>query len=781
MKRAIIIALIVLVLLALAGPFLPLGFLRPGIAGALARALGRQVEIDGVSLTFFPAPALALSGVTIHEDPRAGIEPFAYAENVDAQVNLRGLLGGRRKFSQLRLTGATLNLVKTDAVASSSDSAEGQWNVQYLVGSAGAADAPSIQMRAGRVNIKLGHTKSVLFFDDADVDIAVSDKGAVDLRFSGEPERTDRPAETFGHIFVSGTLAPANGAPQTNLRAEMEPSTLDGIARMLGATGLNLQGQVALNAQISGPAANLEIKGDLEFQDDRRTSVLPQFGGKAKLGFEGVFDLDHQTLRIASAAFADQPFSIKAETSNFLASPQWTVTLDLQEAPLAALYGAARQIGVPIPEKLSVAGTVTGTVEASSSAPVSGELTLSGPSVTPAGASPIKAETATVSISGGAIALKPTIVAVGEEQAEKQTATLEATYKMGDGSEGDARITTRGLTIAAARGWNLSDVPLVGRIPEGTWRGVARLHHARSGENRWSGEYQLVNARVSVDGLTEPVRIVTATVAATAERTVVSRIRASAGKIPFTAEYRWEPKAKRPHQFQIRIDQADGPEIERLFKPTLDRAGGFLQRTLSLGSPPPPPDWLIGRHAVGTVSIGALNVAGHSVALDTALVVWDGTDVTLDGSNGRIDEDAEDLISGTLRVNLAGRLPKYHFDGRYHAAGYRGGRLDMKGTLDSSGTGADLLTSVRTQGTFSGRAIGFSPEADFRSIAGRFDARVAGGTVRWTFTDIDAAIGGESYTGEGGSQADGKVVLDLVNRGRQVRYTGSLVAAAPNP
>ena len=258
-KRAVIIALGAVVFFAAAGPFLPLGFLRTGIAGALAQALGRQVEIDSVSLTLVPAPALALSGVTIHEDPRVGVEPFVYAESVDARVNLPGLLRGRKRFSQLRLTGATLNLVKTDRASSSapvaggasSDSAEGQWNVRYLLASAAAADTPSIQMRAGRVNIKLGQTKSVLYFDDADVDIAISANGAVDLRFSGEPQRTDRPAETLGHFFVQGTVSPSSAGPRMNLRVEMEPGTLDGLARLGGATGLNLQGQVGLTALVS--------------------------------------------------------------------------------------------------------------------------------------------------------------------------------------------------------------------------------------------------------------------------------------------------------------------------------------------------------------------------------------------------------------------------------------------------------------------------------------------------------------------------------------------------
>ena len=284
-----------------------------------------------------------------------------------------------------------------------------------------------------------------------------------------------------------------------------------------------------------------------------------------------------------------------------------------------------------------------------------------------------------------------------------------------------------------------------------------------------------MNARVPVDGLAEPLRIVTATVTATAERTVVSRIRALAGKASFTGDYRWEPKAERPHQFRIQIDQADGVEIERLFQPALERTGGFLERTLGLGSAPPPPDWLAGRHAEGTVSIRALSAGEHAVAVDSARIVWDGTDVTLNGIKGRVDDDA---ISGAVTVDLAGRSPKYHLEGRYQAAAYRGGKLDVKAEVDATGTGANLWASLRAQGTFDGRSIAFSPDAEFRNISGHFDASVTGGSLRWKLTGIDGAIGGENYSGEGGSQPGGKIFLDLASRGRQVRYTGMLASSS---
>jgi hypothetical protein len=41
--------------------------------------------------------------------------------------------------------------------------------------------------------------------------------------------------------------------------------------------------------------------------------------------------------------------------------------------------------------------------------------------------------------------------------------------------------------------------------------------------------------------------------------------------------------------------------------------------------------------------------------------------------------------------------------------------------------------------------------------------------------------GGETYSGEGTTQPDGRLVLELASRGRQVRYTGTMFALVPQP
>jgi hypothetical protein len=56
---------------------------------------------------------------------------------------------------------------------------------------------------------------------------------------------------------------------------------------------------------------------------------------------------------------------------------------------------------------------------------------------------------------------------------------------------------------------------------------------------------------------------------------------------------------------------------------------------------------------------------------------------------------------------------------------------------------------------------------------------VAPAGLRWKLSGLEVKQGGETYFGQGATQADGRVVLDLTGRGRQFRYTGSIIALAP--
>lgn len=825
MKRGLWIGGIAVVLVACIAPFLPLPFLRPSVEQSLERRLGRRVEIGQVSLSLFAGPGLSLSGVTIQEDPRAGIEPFAYAQTVEARVDLLGLLTGRRGFSSLRFGDATLNLVRTRA---------GEWNFQYLL-AARLSDAPSIHLRGARVNLKFEQTKSVLYFDDADLDISPGNQGSLALNFSGAPARTDRSAQNFGHLFVRGSWNPSSIDQPLALRVESEPNSLDGLAKLFGRTWFDLQGQVSLNAQLTGRPSQLAVTGELQLDEGRRSDFLPSRDGKWSYPYRGTLDLAAEKLELenvvvkASGPNADDkepPLVARLTAENLLVSPQWGVSVELNEAPLAAIIGAVHRIGAPLPDKLTADGTISGRLEYDAVSGLTGTLETRAAALTLADSPAIRAERVPIQIHAQTIAFGPCSVSLtdrskaGEKSAdeksagekagdgkpvEAQTAQVEASYKF-DSPSADFKIATHGMDLDGVRAFAL--VPLViqpalepavrdraaaDRPANATWRGSLRYQRSGTSQGAWTGEYTLENARIAIDGIDDPVHILSASVTAGVGNLAVTKMKGKAGDIPFTGEYHWDSTAERPHKFKLRIGDATAAELDRLFKPALVRGGGFIERTLRLGGATPAPDWLAQRKAEGTISIATLIAGDHKLAIDSARVLWDGPSVQISSVEGRLLDAAFEAVAlnpagvgspsvkGELSVDLSEAAPQYRLTGKIVGVPYKGGRLDFEGRVETSGDGPPLFATLRATGTLNGRSIAFSPDADFRNVSGGFEASVQGASLRWKFTDLEVTQGSDVYLGEGTTQADGRVVLDLMNRGRQVRYTGSLVSLAAQP
>jgi hypothetical protein len=799
-KRILLIAALVAVVGG-ALPFLPLNFLRPGIEQALAKRLGRRVEIDYVSLNLLTGPGFSLSGVTIHEDPRAVIEPFAYAQTVEARVDLLGLLAGRRGFSSLRFGDATLNVVQTST---------GAWNFQYLL-DARPSDPPAVHVRGARVNLKLGQIKSVLYFDDADLDVTPGSQGTLDVRFSGAPARTDRQAQNLGHLFVRGSWMPSVADRPLNLRVDLEPSSLDGLAKLFGRTWFDLQGQVSLNAQMSGVPSRMAVTGELQVDEGRRSDFLPNRDSKWRLPYRGTADLAAQKLELEGVAVAKgSPYEAHLEAEDFMTSPQWQATIALREAPLGAALDAARRIGAPLPEKLSSEGTVSGGLQYEREAGLTGNLEARDAAFTLPGSPTVRAECVAMKIGAQTVAFGPSIFALGEDVApgenavpgENQSTQVEARYKFDGSAAADVKVTTRGMDIGGLRAF-AAIAPLdraLGqdtsqardqthdRIKQGTWRGSIRYQRSAAEEGAWTGDYSIENARIAVDGIADPIRIQSANVSAGAGRLAVTRMKAKAGDVAFTGEYRWDSKAEdsaadRPHKFKLQIGEASATELDRLFKPALIRGGGFIERTLRFGGPSPAPDWLAQRRAEGTVEIAELTAGDHELAVDSARVIWEGTSLRISVTDARLlDANVEgSSLKGELSVDLSEGAPQYRLTGKVGGVPYKGGRLDFEGRIEAAGDGLPLLASLRATGSLNGRSIAFSPDADFRNVSGRFQAFLQGTSLRWKFTDLEVTQGPDVYLGTGSTQADGKVVLDLINRGRQVRYTGSLMSLAAQP
>ncbi len=755
MKKILWITLALVVAVGLAAPLFDLQFMRPRIERALERGLGRRVEVGDVHFNLFTGPGFTVEEVTIHEDPRAGIEPFAYVGRLEARLRLLGLLSRKLQFSSLRLAEDTsINLVKTDA---------GPWNFQFLLGGASAAAGamPSIKMRGGRVNFKFGDTKSVFYFHEADFDVSPWSDGSVDLRFSGAPSRTDQAWQSFGHFFVRGRWT----AQRLDMKVELEKSEVSEVARLLDQKGFGLHGTVAFDAQLSGPPSRLEVAGSAQVDDVHRWDLLPKRGGGWRVDYKGSLDLHGERLELASA---DGPLPMQFKAWDFLSQPHWEASAKLKQIPLATLVEVARHMGAAMSDKLAAEGSVSGEVRYSEPDGLAGHVELQDATVTLPGVpdvQPLRASSAAVEVGGKTFLLESTTVRIGEND----TAEIEGSFDSGEGL--DLKITTRGLSVADLRSFGLAAIPLLEQTPQGTWRGWARYRWTPGEPGEWSGEYELQNARIALDGFADTLRIQTASVVTAGPRVWVNRFKAKMGDIGFTGEYRWDPAAVRPHKFKIAIPVADAAELEKILAPALVRERGFFARTLRLG-PAPVPEWLKARRADGTLTIGALTAGDSQARVDNARVLWDGALVRLVHLNAHADQGA---MNGDLEIDLSGRVPHYRFDGKLQDVAYKGGKLDFEGSVDADGSGMDLITSAHGEGHLHGRSIAFAPDADFRTVTGCFEL-FAG--PRWKISGLEVAQGSDIYTGTGASQSDGRVVLDLTSRGRQIRYTSVATVVA---
>jgi hypothetical protein len=758
--RRILIAVVVIAAVGVAGLYFPMDFLRPSVQRALERGLGRKVEIESVHLNLFGAPGLQVDGVKIHEDPRAGIEPFAYVDSLNAGIRWLSLFRGHLDFSSVNLGSATINLVKTDA---------GPWNFQLLLDDAArrASVTPSIKMRGGRVNFKYGDTKSVFYFDNADLDVAPSES-SVELRFGGAPSRTDRTARDFGRFFIKGDWS-TRGTPRVTLDVDLERSSLDEISRLIDARGFGLNGIVALQAQLSGAPSELQMTGQFQVAEVHRWDLLPQ-GGTWSVPIHGTLDLRAEKLELSSAKDGEAaPVSVDFRVFNLLSSPRWEAGVQLTQVPLATLLDVVRQTGAPLPDKLAAEGGVSGSVTYREDGGLGGRVELRDASLTLPDAQPLRASSAAVAIEEGTMRLEASTVTIGE----KDSAEVEGSYSPQEPHDLDVRITTRGLNVADMRSFGLAAIPLLDQASQGTWRGWARYQ-----KGAWSGEYEMQNARVAVEGLADPLRIQAAAVKLDGKRVAVSKLRARVGKIGFTGEYRFEPGTARLHRFNIAIDEMDAAELERLLAPTLLRErGGFLARTLGLAPAAAAPEWLKARGADGMISIAAIRAGDVVVNLRKARVLWDGTLLRLAGIDAGVEQGSAlqgltpwAAVSGELEADLLSstEAPHYRFDGKVQDIPYKGGRVDLEGSMDAAGTGEQLLETARAEGHLRGRSVALSAESEFSSVAACFEW-VAG---RWKFPTVEVTLAGENYIGSGSSLADGRVVLDVGRGSRQVRFAG---------
>jgi len=177
-----------------------------------------------------------------------------------------------------------------------------------------------------------------------------------------------------------------------------------------------------------------------------------------------------------------------------------------------------------------------------------------------------------------------------------------------------------------------------------------------------------------------------------------------------------------------------------------------------------------------SLQIASLLNGDSPVGRFQAQVAWDGPKIKFSDVELRLDPMR---ATGDLLVSLAKSSPSYRLTGSLENLEYRNGQLDVDGELETSGLGDSLLLNVQSEGNFEGRDLALGPDAQVHQISGAYRIAPASGIPRLALSNLQVALGQDNLVGQGSSQADGRIVLELMSGRRPVRLTGMLLPVHP--
>src|SRR5207302_1783473 len=151
--------------------------------------------------------------------------------------------------------------------------------------------------------------------------------------------------------------------------------------------------------------------------------------------------------------------------------------------------------------------------------------------------------------------------------------------------------------------------------------------------------------------------------------------------------------------------------------------------------------------------------------------LWDGGKAQFDKFQARMDGGR---VTGALAVSLRAGGPAYRLEARCRGIQWKSGNVDTETVLETSGTGMDLLAHLHASGGF--RADGLEMEAlpDLERVSGSYDLVWLGGGLRVRFPELELVSGDDTYTGQGSSQPDGTLLIQLSSGSKEMNMSGTL-------
>jgi hypothetical protein len=424
-------------------------------------------------------------------------------------------------------------------------------------------------------------------------------------------------------------------------------------------------------------------------------------------------------------------------------------------------------MGASLPPKLNMTGSVDGALSYSGQSGLQGELDFHDASLAIPDSAPLRSAQARVIFDNGYARLQPATV----RTAQDEQATLEADYHW-PASALNLTISTQAMRVESLRAQAaLAGVPWLVQVPSGTWQGQLQYQ-----DGAWTGDLELHDAQFPVPGLAEPVAIASAAAHIQGPRLVLDHIRAQTGKLAFQGEYRYEPRSSRPDHLHLTIPHADAVELERLLMPSLRPNRGLLARAFNLGRQAAP-EWLADRHVDASLQIGSLTWGGAEAAAMQAHLLWDAAKADFDKFQAHINGG---VVTGALSVTLRGARPLYRLQARGRGLQWKSGKVDGETALETSGTGAELLAHLHASGAFTAEGVEMDALPDLERVSGSYDLIWAPAGSRLRFPDLQLVAGDDIYTGQGDTQADGLLLIQLSSGTKEMNMSGTLAELRVN-
>ena len=770
-RRVLIAAPLLAIAGAIGAPFLSADVFKEQIRLNLERVLHRKVEVQGEArFRLYPSPGVSMSRVMIHELPEFGVEPIAYLDypdsSLDVSLSLLPLLLGRVNVTGVRLIAPSLNITKA---------ADGGWTFQPLLEQAMGFDLDALEVRGGRLNIKIGNVKSVFYLADTDLRIEVDsgNRNRYGLTIEGDPARTDRTVSSFGRLTGRGMLTLGRGGAESriDLNLSIGRTPISEIVMALEGRSTGLGGFVTSQAKLSGPLSAVEIEGRLELNEaERFVWLLPRSTSWRGLSYTGRLDWPGQEMRLATRATeaGAGPVSLRMRATDLFQQPHWAALLGIHQAPLASARALAAELGISLPSETPVDGSLSGVLGYSSRHGTRGQLAIAEAAVTVPQLPPAQLATARVLVDNGRWSVPSAEIRFSEREA----VTVEMAGDAGSGAR-KVSVASAGMAVERSRQlWKFLaggvDPPFFDRCGQGQWSGSIRFEQDAQGAGGWVGDMRVTGSVCTVDGVAEPGVVESAQLSFRGAALQARRVLVRFGNVSVSGDVDHDPRARRHTRLRLTAGEVPVAEIERLLLPSLRRERGFLSNTL--GRRTPLPEWLSQRRVDARIRIAAVTAGEQRAEGLEARVAWDGTVLDVPLCNAVLLGGA---VTGNFRVSIADPEPAYRGHFEFADLSFRDGKLGAAADWEAKGVGgARLLGSLQAQGRFSvqGNPLLVGAEPPVESAAGAFS--LAG--VRFQFTGLQVASGGESWQGHGSAAADGRVQMDLSSGGRQTKANGRL-------